>query len=292
MKENKEVRISFLGAHFTTIVSVTLVLIIVGLIALICIGARNETRHLKERVELNVVMTDSVSDADAEAFCSRFRRLPYVRTAHVVTRSEAQDNWARDTGEDLEAAFGVNILSPEVAFTLREPYASPDSVKAITGRISRMPGVEGVAAPDAAMLHGMNDNLERLLIMLGIVGAAMLVISFVLINNTVHLTVYSRRFTIHTMQLVGATDGFIRRPFILGNMLAGLIAGLVASGILAALLGGAYSYGLPGLDECVDWVEAGVIFAGVTAGGVAICALAAWIATTRYLHKDYDQLFR
>lgn len=292
MKENKEVRISFLGAHFTTIVSVTLVLIIVGLIALICIGARNETRHLKERVELNVVMTDSVSDADAEAFCSRFRRLPYVRTAHVVTRSEAQDNWARDTGEDLEATFGVNILSPEVAFTLREPYASPDSVKAITGRISRMPGVEGVAAPDAAMLHGMNENLERLLIMLGIVGAAMLVISFVLINNTVHLTVYSRRFTIHTMQLVGATDGFISRPVVMSNALCGVVAGLLATILLGAAMAFAPYAGISDITSIINWETSGIIAGGIILLGMLLCSLTAWIATAKYLRKDYDELFR
>ncbi len=291
MKENKEAKISFFGAHFTTIVSVTLVLVIAGLIALISLGAKNETRQLQEKVEFNVIMTDSVSDEQAVQFYQKFKHLPYVNTARLVNRQEALANWTRDTGENLEEIFGVNILSPEIAFTLKSAYSSPDSVKAIRERLTLMPTVEGVATPDTTMLAGMNDNIESLLWMLGIAAAAMLVISFVLINNTVHLTVYSRRFTIHTMQLVGATDGFIRRPFIMGNMLAGLIAGVLAAGVLAGLLAWAYSCGLPDLDTCVTWIESAYIFAGVVVAGMLICGLAALISTTFYLHKDYDKLF-
>lgn len=291
MKENKEAKISFLGAHFTTIVSVSLVLIIAGLIALISLGARNETARLKEKVELTLIMADNISDKQAEKFHDTFRHLPYVATSRLISSQEALDNWTEETGENLEETFGINILSPEISFTLKSPYVSTDSVAAISNRLSKIQAVEGVASPDNTMLAGMNSNIERLLWMLGIVAAGMLVISFILINNTVHLTIYSRRFTIHTMQLVGATDNFIRRPFVVSNMMAGLISGVIASLVLAGLLGWAYSCNVPTLKSCVSWTDSVIIFIGMIFTGMAICSLAALISTTRYLHRDYDKLF-
>ena len=220
MKENKEVKISYWAAHFTTIVSVTLVLVLVALIAVIWIGADTETRRLKERLELSVVMADTVPDAGAAALAREIAGKPYAASVKVVTSEEALRNWTRDTGEDLQKLFGVNPLSPEVSFSVSSAEYALD-------------GVESVDAPDAAMVDAMNDNIGRLTVVLAVVAAVMLLISFVLINNTVHLSIYSRRFSIHTMQLVGATDGFIRRPVVVNNMLCGLIAGLLASTLIA-----------------------------------------------------------
>ena len=125
MKENKEAKISYWAAHLTTIVSVTLVLVIIGLISMISVGAANETRRLKELLEVNVVMDDSVSDASADSLAKVIRTYPYAKDVKVVTKSQALANGKQDTGEDLEALFGVNPLSPEVSFTVKAQYASP-----------------------------------------------------------------------------------------------------------------------------------------------------------------------
>lgn len=292
MKENKEVRISYWAAHLTTIVSVTLVLLIVGIIAMVTISAASETRRLRERIELNAVMADSVSDAAAAAACRAIAAMPEVRQARLITSRQALDNWRADTGEDLERLFGVNPLSPEVSFTVRADRASAESLSALSARVAALPGVAEVAAPDATLVDNMNRNIEGLSYILGGVGVVMLIISFVLINNTVHLATYSRRFTIHTMQLVGATNGFIRRPFVLNNLLSGVIAALVASGIIALALAGARHAGLDNMADYVSWPAFGVIAAGLLLTGMLICSLAASIATGRYLRKDYDELFR
>lgn len=292
MKQNeKEYKISFLGAHFTTIVSVALVLVITGLIGLIGIGARNETRVLRERIELTAVMADSISNRQALATMQAIKALPHVNSARLATKEEALANWKRETGEDLQRTFGVNILTPEISFTLKADYTSAAQIKSIEKRVSAMPGVEGVAAPDTAMISNMNGNIENLLWMLGAGALAMLIISFVLINNTVHLTVYARRFTIHTMQLVGATNGFIRRPFIANNTWAGLTAGVIAAGAIAALAGYAF-HAASGFDTCISWMEVGLTCAGMLIAGMLICAVSAWIATSRYLRKNYDDLFK
>lgn len=292
MKTNKEVKISYWASHLTTIVSVTLVLLIIGTMALIGIAAAGETRSLKEKIELSVVTADSVTDTQAGALLAEIKKRPYVNSARLITRKQALDNWTKQTGENLEEVFGVNPLSPEIAFTLKEEYTAPDRMNAISRSLSGLPGVEGVAVPDAEMVKSMNENIEKFSWILGGIAAVLLVISFVLINNTVHLTVYSRRFTIHTMQLVGATNWFITRPIIRSNMLSGIISGIAASGILAAALAGAGSTRLLDTGRLVPPLTEGILFAGLLLAGAVICSLAAWIAAAKYLRRDYDRLFR
>ncbi len=292
MKQNKEAKISYWAAHLTTTVSVTLVLIIIGVITLLTLSGARETRRLREMLEINVIMADSVSDASADSLANIIKGEPYCSTVKVITRKQALENWKETTGEDLEELFGVNPLSPEVSLTLRADYATERAITKIDSQLRRMPGVEEVATPESELVDTMDDGIRRLSAILGVIGIVMIVISFVLINNTVHLSIYSRRFTIHTMQLVGATNGFIRRPFILNNMLAGLVAALLTDGFMALALVFAPKAGFSDITTYVSWTDYGVVAAGVVVVGVLLCGLAAWIATSRYLGKDYDELFK
>lgn len=292
MKQNKEVKISYFAAHLTTIVSVTLVLLLIGIISMICISARVETDRLKSQIELSVIMADSVSDGDAGAIAETIRKSPYSRDVRVVTKEEAMKQWTAETGENLETLFGVNPLSPEVCFMINPAYSSQREIDKITSQLRKLPGVEEVAAPDATLVETMNSNIERVAYVLGAIAVVMIIISFVLINNTVHLTIYSRRFTIHTMQLVGATNGFIRRPFIVSNMMSGITAGLIAAFVLGLVMAFAPELGIGSLGEYVDMALFGTVALGLVAIGGLICSIAAAIATTRYLGKDYDELFK
>lgn len=291
MKGIKEVKLSYWAHHLTTIISVTLVLVLMGIIALVWISADTETRRLKERIEISVIMGDSIPDSAAQDLASRLKGAPYARSVSVITRQEALDNWTRDTGENLEELFGVNPLSPEITISLRADHASKERIAALSKELGANPGVESVSVPDSTMLEAMNENISRLTVILGVVAAIMLVISFVLINNTVHLTIHSRRFLIHTMQLVGATNGFIRRPIVLDNMLAGLIAGVAATAIIAIPLAGSSEVGLPDMADYVSWAQFAPVGAGMIVAGALLCSLAAWCSATIYLRKDYDSLF-
>lgn len=292
MKENKEAKISYLTAHLTTIVSVTLVLLIIGIISFISIGTAGETRRLRQQVEITAVMADSVPDAAAKDVAKRIAASPYAAKVTVVTAAQAAANWKADTGEDLVALFGVNILSPEINVSPKAAFSTPEGIEKIAKDLSGIPGVESVATPDVKMLESMHENIERLTLVLGVIALVMLVISIVLINNTIHLSIYSRRFTIHTMQLVGATNGFIRRPFMLNNMLSGLIAGLIASGVLALVIAVAPGAGFSDLQSWLTWPLFGCVAAGITAVGVVVCGVAAWVAASRFLRKDYGELFK
>lgn len=292
MKHNKEVKISYWAAHLTTVVSVTLVLILIGIIALITVSASNETRRLREKLEVSVVMGDSVSNAHTQAIAKEIEATPYALSVEVITKEQALQSWKADTGEDLETLFGVNPLSPEITFSVKADYSSEKQLQNIGKEIRAMSGVADIALPDAAMVDNMNRNIERFSIVLGAIALVMIIISFVLINNTVHLTIYSRRFTIHTMQLVGATNGFIRKPFVVNNMLSGFLAGLMASAVIAVALTAAPGAGFDNVSDYISWGTYGVVAAGIVAVGILICAIAAWAATSRYLGKDYGELFK
>lgn len=292
MKQEKEARLSYWAHHLTTVVSVTLVLLLIGIIAVIWIGADAETRRLKERIELSVIMSDTVPPAVAARIADELRNQPYAQNIKVISKEEALEAWKKDTGEDLMELFGVNPLSEEVTFGVKAEYASVSRIKEIEKKLSVLPGVEAVSSPEGTMIDAMNENIEQITVILGIVAIVMLVISFVLINNTVHLTIYSRRFSIHTMKLVGATHGFIRRPIILNNMLAGLIAGVAAAGILAIVMAASRQSGLPDIADFVGWGTYGFVAGAIVAAGMLLCAFASWIAAGRYLRSDYNDLFK
>lgn len=127
---------------------------------------------------------------------------------------------------------------------------------------------------------------------MGVIALALIIISFVLINNTVHLTIYAKRFTIHTMQLVGATNGFIRRPFIKNNLLAGLISSAVACVLLSGVVFYVSDSGIPDFSDYLNWESVLIIFVALVLLSSLICGIAAWMATNKYLRKKYDELFR
>lgn len=290
--ENKEVKISFWASHLTTIISVTLVLILLGMIAYIWVGSEIETRRLREQVELSAVMADSVSNAQANSIGKEIAGRPYSKDVRVVSKEQALANWTKQTGENLMELYGINPLSPEVAFRIKADYNTVEGVDSIRRSIAKIPGVETVDAPDTAMIANMNSNIKGFTMILGLVAIVMLVISFVLINNTVQLTIYSRRFTIHTMQLVGATKGFISRPVIMNNALCGLIAGFLAGVILVGALLFMPRTGIGDPVSSIGWDNVLIISGGVILTGILLTSLAACIATSRYLRKDYDDLFK
>lgn len=292
MKPQKEVKISSWAAHTTTGVSVTLALLTLGLIALIWMAATSESRRMMEKIEISVVMADSVGDIRARAICDAIEKTKFARNVRLITREDALENWKEATGEDLEHVFGVNPLSPEVSFTVDADYSSVKGIESIKKSVSAVAGVAEVGTPDSRLIESMNANIRRLTLGFTVLAAIMLIISFVLISNTVRLSIYSRRFTIHTMQLVGATDGFIRRPFVLANAMVGAVSGIVAGGLLTAALALGSRIGMPELAGLVGWMWIGLLDGVLIAAGVCICGLAAIIATTRHLRQDYGELFK
>jgi cell division transport system permease protein len=196
---------------------------------------------------------------------------------------------AGSDGNSLVEMLGVNPYSPVFDIRVKTNWANVDSIGRLVTTWSRYEGVDDVSV-NTDMVENLTRNARLFNTVMLVIAAALLLISFVLINNTVRLTVYSRRFIIHTMKLVGATPGFIRRPFILSNLVQGIIAGIVASGLLAGLIAWGKNWD-PALEPLLPWGNAGLIFVGVLLLGMAICSLAAALATNRYLRANYDEMF-
>lgn len=292
MKDNKEVKISYWAHHLTTIISVTLVLLLVGIISLIWIGADRETNRLKEQVELSVILTDSLPDNADIALKKKIESQPYSQNVALISKEDALKTWIEETGEDLVEFFGVNPLSPEINFSVKAEYASAEQLKQIQATLQDEPGVEAVALPDAEMIEAMNKNISRITWILAVVVAIMLLISFVLINNTVHLTISGRRFAIHTMKLVGATNSFIRKPIVINNLIAGLISGVAAGVLTGAFMAAVSESGFNQLVAFIGWDTFALLAATLILLSCVLCTVASVLSANVYLRKDYDALFK
>lgn len=292
MKPQKEIKISNWAVHITTGVSVTLALLTLGLIAMIWIAANAESKRMMEKIEISVVLSDDVSDSRANEICMALTKTSFANNVTVISKEDALNNWKEATGEDLEHVFGVNPLSPEISFTVANEYSSVKGIESIKKSVSAVKGVAEVGTPDSRLIEKMNSNIKKLTLGFSALAAIMLVISFVLINNTVRLSIYSKRFTIHTMQLVGATNGFIRRPFVASNAMVGAISGFISAALLSSLYAVSGSLGFSELSSLIDWFWMGMVDVGLIVGGSLICALAALLATTHHLRQDYEDLFK
>ena len=289
MEKKNHSRISGMGDHVTATISVTLVLFILGLVAAINITFGALDRQLKEKMGFTVVLNDSIAPQQLAQLRGVCDKAAYVSEYQYLSPEDVLREETSGEGQALVDILGVNPYSPMLDIRVRSQWANVDSIKALTARWQQSPEVMEVSA-NTEMVDNLNRNARMLNTILLVIAAVLLLITFVLINNTVRLTVYSRRFTIHTMKLVGATGGFIRRPFLLSNLLQGMIAALIASGLLTALIGWAISWD-PEIATLLPWTQTVLIFAGIMVVGMIICTLAAALATNRYLRADYDEMF-
>lgn len=282
--------ISTFSAQVTSTISVALVLLVLGVVAMMAIAARTVTKGIKENMGFDIVMSEDAGTQAVNALKRQLSQAPYVSSFNYISADEALSQWQEDTGEDLSEVLDVNPFQGEFDVRVKETYASVDSIDAIAARLKNNPAIADIAV-HAQMVEAVNRNIRSVSMVLIVIAAALLLISFVLINNTVRLTIYSRRFLIHTMKLVGATPSFIRRPFVVNNIFHGIFAAVIASALLAALLYYAHSLDAS-VAYAIGWESAVWVFAAMLVAGIAICTAAALFATNRYLRLSYDDMFK
>lgn len=290
MKNKQRNRLAGWSDYVTSTISVTLVLFILGLVGAINITFHGISRQVKEKMGFTVVLADSISSEGIESLRTLANQAPYISEYNYLSSEEVLAEETQGEGNDLVELLGVNPYAPMLEVRVKEEYANADSITAITAQWNAMPEVDEATA-NTEMIDNLDRNARLLNLILIIIAAALLLISFVLINNTVRLTVYSRRFLIHTMKLVGATGAFIRKPFLQINLLQGVIAGVLASGILVGFTAWAASLKEVLLTAFLPWDAVGLLCLGMIVAGMIICTLAALLATNRYLRKDYDAMF-
>ena len=280
---------SSLSVQVTATVSVTLVLLLLGMVASMALAARTITNGIKENMGFDVELREETPADSVQQFRQQIAGAPFVSSVRYYSPEESLEQWRQEMGEDLTQLLDVNPFLPQFEINVKAQYATADSLRSIIEELKRMPAVYKITS-HTEVVNQVNRNMNTLMIVLFVAALALLPISFVLINNTVRLTIYARRFLIHTMKLVGASRGFIRRPFILSNMLQGLVAAILASAFLAAMYW--YVWSLDGslrsilTPEMLAWVCGGMVLAGQL-----LCLTAAFAATQRYLTRRYDELF-
>lgn len=291
MAKQQKSKISYFQSNITATVSVALVLILIGVTAFLGLSARTMSRELKENMGFSIVLKTDATDADIAGLKAIFAKAPYVAKTTFISKDQALEQWKKDTGENLVETFGVNPLSAEFQVNVKANYAEIGKLKSIQAQLMHKSGVEDIALYETEV-ETTNKNIGNITIVLLFVAALLVFISFALINNTVRLTVYSRRFLIHTMKLVGAKPGFIRRPFVVQNMLNGLIAAAVACLVFVGSYFAAQDIvgGLVG--TMFNELEVAAVFVGLALAGVVICGIAAFFAANKYIHLNYDDLFK
>ena len=285
----KHTKLKFLNARISATISVTMVLLLLGLVALTALSASHITREIKENLGFDIIFAEEATATKIDSIGAELKTMNFVKEASLFSADDAMNQWKEETGEDVMNVLGVNPFASEYEVKVVAEYASADSIEMVASQFRKLDFVEEVNIR-ADMVESVNKTMSTLILALSVIAIVLFLISFVLINNTIRLSVYARRFTIHTMKLVGATAGFIRKPFVMSNVVNGFIAGLIADVLLAVLL-----FYITGFDPILSnvipdqWLI--IVYLTVPVAGVVICALTSVWATNRYLSYEYDDLF-
>lgn len=276
----------------TATVSVALVLFILGMAALIGIATRVVTDNIRENMGFVVLFNEDVTASDIDVVKKMFDKASGVSSTVYSSPDAVLERWQSMVGEeeDIVKLSGINPFVGELEVHVTSEYASSDSLDRMIAPLMLMPQVSEVKV-HTELVDKVNATLRSVGLGLLIVAVALLIVSFVLIFNTVRLSVYARRFTIYTMKLVGATGGFIRRPFLVDNIVNGLVAGLIASIALALVVLYCRSLDLS-VAEMFTLQTVLPVVGALLVTGVLICLIAALFATNRYLRLSYDEMFK
>ncbi len=278
------------SAHVTTLMSITMVLFVLGMLATIILHAQKVSEYVRENIGFTITMNKDVSEIDVIRFQKRLEVEDYVKSTRHTPIDEAADELKEELGEDFIGFLGYNPLHPTIDVRLKASYAVSDSLKRIEQKLMRNSEVKEVDYQES-MVKTINDNIQKLSIILLGFSILLMLIAFALINNTIRLSVYSKRFLIKTMQLVGATQGFIRRPF----LKQGVFYGFMGSLITIVLMGVLIYFGEQKIPELLDlshYTLYGMIAGGVIVAGLLISWISTFFAVRKYLNIQNDKLYQ
>ncbi|MDR3341062.1 MAG: permease-like cell division protein FtsX [Candidatus Symbiothrix sp.] len=281
---------TFFSSRVTATISISLVLFLLGLIILLTLFAGNLSSYVKERFSFDIILNEEVKNAQVADLIKKLEKTVFVKSTEYISKADAAKQLEEDMGQNLEDFLGFNPLPAMIVVHLNSKYANTDSLFVVESQIKGFSTNIKDIAYRKELMEMVNDNLRNAgIILLGLM-TFLLIISFALINNTIRLTVYSKRFLIHTMKLVGATAGFIRKPFIRAQVIAGIIAAIIANGLLFWLL---YyiAKDLGNLSELVNANTLYIVFGCVFVLGILISMAATFFAVNKYIRMDEGDLY-
>jgi cell division transport system permease protein len=287
--ENKMMRRRLRSARLSSILSISMVLLLVGIASMLLLNATRVSDYFKENMQISVLMDTEVSDQQAADLASELDSLYFVKGTEVITKAQGAEEMESLLGADFLSVFETSPIPASIALTLKADYVSVDSVAKVKAILEKYPQVDEVDY-QRSLITALNSNLKKIGLFLSVFVALLLFISFVLISNTVRLSVFSRRFTIHTMKQVGATRAFIRAPFLWRAAFQGLLSALIASAMLIGLL-----YLLRGemaqLFEIFTVDLLLQVIGLVVAAGIFICVVSTYFVVNKLVRMNKDKLY-
>ena len=274
----------------TLCISTSLVLILLGLVVLIGLTAQNLSEYVKENLTITVMFDDTATDREAAVVCRKLQTKPYVTHLEYISREQALKEQTKALGTDPSEFLGVNPFVPSAEIHLRASCANSDSLKWIGKQIRAYDRVAEVSY-QKDLMESVNSNLQKVSLVMIVLAVLLTVVSFSLINNTVRLGIFARRFSINTMKLVGASWSFIRKPFISMAVVEGLLAGILADAVLAGCVYALFSYE-PGTMTVVTWEVLAITGGAVLLFGVLISTACVYFSVNHYLTMPAKRLYK
>lgn len=286
---NKIMRKRLANAYLSSVISISLVLLLVGIAAMLLVNARGVSDYFKENMQVTVMMKQNVTEEQALDFQDDLDKERFIRNSLFVSREQGRREMEDMLGEDFLDVFETSPIPVSIDVTLKADYVSADSLDMVKTEILRSPLVDEVVY-QSSLVDALNANLSKISAVLGIFIALLLFISFVLINNTVRLNVFARRFTIHTMKLVGATRSFIRAPFLVQAAFQGVFSAFIAIIALTVMM-----YFLRnGFEQLFEIFRLDLlltVFVIVLVSGLAICLISTWFVVNKLVALKKDELY-
>lgn len=277
------------SSYFTTIISISLVLFVLGLMGLLVLNAKKLADYVKETITFSVFIKENSKEVEIRRLQKDLDASYYVKSTKFVDKEQAAKILEQELGSDFIQFLGYNPLLASIEVKLHARYANPDNISLMIKELQNNPFVDEVYY-QKSLVHAINENVKNISVILLLFGGLLLLIAITLINNTVRLLVYSKRFIINTMQLVGATKAFIRKPFLYKSVYYGIFGSLLSILLLTGVIYITQKelQGVIGFDE----VESiGLLFLGVLFIGLLISWISSYFAVNKYLNIKVDKLY-
>lgn len=287
--ENNIIGRRLANSYLSSVISISLVLLLVGIASLLLVNARSVSDYFKENMQVSVLMKQNVSEKSARQFQDKLDGMRFIRSSEFISKEQGQKEMAELLGDDFLSVFETSPIPVSIDVTLDADYVSADSLEMVRREISESSLVDEVVY-QRSLVDALNANLSRISMVIGVFIILLLFISFVLINNTVRLNVYARRFTVHTMKLVGATRSFIRGPFLVQSVFQGLFSAFIA---IIALLGILFVIRREFLQLfAIFRLELLLAVMGIVlVAGVLICFISTWLVVDKLVSLKKDELY-
>lgn len=283
-------RQSFLSTQFiTATISTTLVLVLLGIIVLFVITAQNLSTYVKENINISVLISDEMDSLQVKKMESSLKAAPYAKSVEYISKEQALVEEIQAQGIDPTEFIGMNPYTASFELKINAEHANPDSISAAVKELKGNSDVVDVIYSQD-LIKSVNDNIRKVSIILLIIAALFTYISFALINNTVRLTIFSKRFIINTMKLVGASWSFIRRPFLTKGFTLGIISAIIADGLILGGLYWLYNFE-PQIQAVIDLKAVVIVSAAVFFFGIVITFLCTFFSLNKYLKMSSNELY-